>query len=678
MRPIFTVVAICGLFASPIYAKDQDIKFGPPPGWVLTPDPLPVPDNVRGPIFLRQQDVQVHLDRSGQSSFISSMFRLLEPTALQLGNVTLTWNPAAGAPVVHAIKVYRNGVMRDVLATTQFEILRREDQLETAMLDGALTAVLRVPDLRVGDDLEVSYTLRTQDPTLGPDNAGLMYLAATPPPGRYNLRLSWDSQQEPMLRPTSDLSPQMVREAQAIRVSLDNPGPLNPPKSAPPRYNWQRLIEYSDFPTWQSVSGRIAPLFSNAAALPANSPIKHEAAEIAAASSDPMARAAAALKLVQQQVRYVYVGLNGGNLTPAQADVTWQRRYGDCKGKTALLLALLHELGVPAEAVLVSNNGSDDGMDARMPNPFMFDHVLVRAQIAGKVWWLDGTLPHQYHPTSEPVMPYRWVLPLSASGTALEANPWKPATKPDETNLYEIDARGGFEVPAKIRQISIKRGAQALVEYLQFSTVSDSQLESSFRQNLEGSSNWNAVGKVSWRFDSAELASILEISGTGPVDWETGSTQSRSLSLPGGGFSPPDRRQHGNDATSTVPFYTQPGFDCYVTTVRLPTATAEKDWSFNTTFNRVMYGKIYRRSFERRAGAIRMIRANRTVQLEVAPSVAAADNGQLSRFDNSMAWIYYDPASFGRSPASETVPATYDIDWERNPDACLAPQPAGK
>ena len=33
----------------------------------------------------------------------------------------------------------------DVLAKTGFEILRREDQLEAAMLDGMLTAVLRVP-----------------------------------------------------------------------------------------------------------------------------------------------------------------------------------------------------------------------------------------------------------------------------------------------------------------------------------------------------------------------------------------------------------------------------------------------------------------------------------------------------------------------------------------------------
>jgi hypothetical protein len=48
----------------------------------------------------------------------------------------------------------------EVPADTQgLTFLRREDQLEAAMLDGLLTAVLRVPDLRVGDDLEIAYTV---------------------------------------------------------------------------------------------------------------------------------------------------------------------------------------------------------------------------------------------------------------------------------------------------------------------------------------------------------------------------------------------------------------------------------------------------------------------------------------------------------------------------------------
>ncbi|MFK5121493.1 DUF3857 domain-containing protein, partial [Klebsiella pneumoniae] len=75
----------------------------------------------------------------------------------------------------------------DVLASTSFDILRRENQLEAAMLDGVLTAVLRVPDLRVGDELEVDLTVPDSDPTLGADTAGLLTIGQSIAPGRYHL-----------------------------------------------------------------------------------------------------------------------------------------------------------------------------------------------------------------------------------------------------------------------------------------------------------------------------------------------------------------------------------------------------------------------------------------------------------------------------------------------------------
>ncbi|WP_454888254.1 transglutaminase domain-containing protein [Sphingobium herbicidovorans] len=173
---------------------------------------------------------------------------------------------------------------------------------------------------------------------------------------------------------TSDMMTVAEQGANAIDYRFDNPGVLTPPKDAPPRYLWQRVVEYSSSGNWRDISRLFAPLFANASSLSANSSLKPEAARIAAAHVKSLDRAAAALKMVQQDVRYIYVGPNGGNLTPAGADETWQRRYGDCKAKTALLLALLRELGVEAEAVLVNNSGTDDGLDQRLPSPRMFDH----------------------------------------------------------------------------------------------------------------------------------------------------------------------------------------------------------------------------------------------------------------------------------------------------------------
>ena len=60
-------------------------------------------------------------------------------------------------------------------------------------------------------------------------------------------------------------------------------------------------------------------------------------------------RAQAALGLVQDRIRYVALAMGTGGLVPADAATTWSRRFGDCKGKTVLLLAMLRALGVTTE-----------------------------------------------------------------------------------------------------------------------------------------------------------------------------------------------------------------------------------------------------------------------------------------------------------------------------------------
>ena len=172
------------LGASSAGVQPEQVRRGPTPAWVTPSAPLPVPATVSGPVFMRRQDLQVHLSDKGQAQYLGYRLKILQAGALQLGNIAIAWNPAAGAPIVHEIKLFRDSQTIDVLDHASFEILRREDQLEAAMLNGTLTAVLRVPDLRVGDELEVAVTTFASDPMPGHNEAGVLVLAATPSPGR--------------------------------------------------------------------------------------------------------------------------------------------------------------------------------------------------------------------------------------------------------------------------------------------------------------------------------------------------------------------------------------------------------------------------------------------------------------------------------------------------------------
>lgn len=667
MSVCLTVVLAGGI----AHADSTQVQRGPEPNWAVQSELMPVPASAAGAVFMRRQDTEVHLDDKGQLLHNSYRIKILHPNALQLGNLSIAWNPAAGAPVVHVIKIYRDREVIDILRDASFEILRREDQLEAARLDGNLTAVLRIPDLRVGDELEFGVTIRTSDPTLGENDAGLLVLAPEPAPGRFHLRLSWEDGHKPNVKMSQDLVAVAQQSAKALDYRFDNPPAVTPPKNAPPRYLWRRVVEYSSFADWESISRRFAPLFAAASQLNADSPVKREAARIAAAHQPPLDRASAALKLVQQNVRYVYVGLSGGNLTPATAAETWQRRYGDCKGKTVLLLALLRELGIEAQAVLVNNGGSDDGLDERLPSPRMFDHVLVRARIDGKAYWLDGTLPAVVPPGAAPVIPYQWVLPLTEQGSSLERLEWKPAERPDQLALYEIDARAGFGQPARITSTTIKRGIEGLQEDAQFSALTPAQLLSGFRQQAIGDT-WQTIEDVKWRYDEKAQASVLTISGTGTVDWEDDDGGLKSLALPGGGFNPPERRVRAAEQDQNLPYYNKPEYDCRVTTVRLPSTTRLGQWSHKADIDTRMFGRTYYRAFDIRDGALRMVRGARIEQKEIDAGSAQRDNARIASFDNSMAWITYDPKGQNAvSLRAQAVPATYEIDWTADNAPCL-------
>lgn len=672
MRFAIGLAAASLLVAGPAHAQNDKVNRGRAPAWVNPSELLPVPENASGALFVRRQDFLVHLNARGQEQYLGYRMKILHANALQLGNLSLAWNPAAGAPTVHSVKVYRSGEAIDILQNTSFEILRREEQLEAARLDGLLTAVLRIPDLRVGDELEVEVTVPASDPSLGKNDAGVLILAPSPAPGRYHLGLSWENRGRPGLKMSPEMKAAAVERAGGVDFRFDDPATLTPPKDAPARYQLLRTVEYSDFADWSAVSRHFAPFYKKAAQLSTASPIKHEAARIGAAHATPLDRARAALKLVQQDVRYVYVGLNGGNLTPATAEETWQRRYGDCKGKTALLLALLAELDIDAEPVLVNTSGADNGLNERLPSPGLFHHVVVRARIDGKPLWLDGTLPPVAAPTPTPIIPLEWVLPLTVEGHPLQQIEWKPSRTADEISLYEIDARAGFDKPARITTTTIARGIKGLQSQVQFSALAPAQMLTAFRQELVGDT-WQAIDAVQWRYDEKAAASVLTISGTGTVDWEEDGDGEKSLALPGGGFSPPEKRIRPADQDQTLPFYAKPDFSCHVTTVRLPAFTQPRQWSSKASYDTRLFGRNYYRAFELRDGAIRMVRSSRVEQREIDAVTARRDNARIAAFDNSMGWISYNPAGQKMAVGNgQAVPATFELDWTREDAPCTS------
>ena len=199
-------------------------------------------------------------------------------------------------------------------------------------------------------------------------------------------------------------------------------------------------VEVSNAAGWGDIVTTFAGQYAEAAKLAPDSPLKAEAARIRAQSKDPLVQAGLALALVQNQVRYLLLALDGGGYRPMPADTSWARRLGDCKAKTVLLIALLTELGIEARPVLVNSRFGDSLADA-LPRVTAFDHVIVEATIAGKRQWLNGTEAGETRLDRLRPPPFRWGLPLADGVTALEPIPTATLTGPDLRQRLDIDAR---------------------------------------------------------------------------------------------------------------------------------------------------------------------------------------------------------------------------------------------
>lgn len=460
--------ALIGAFlasTAPAWAGDKPL-YQPAPGWVVPaamPDPAKQTDSSPALVVYDQQQ---RVSGGLVWAYVERATRAISPqTLMEMGTVQLAWQPDSGDLIVHRAEILRGTERIDLVAQGQkFEVLRREEQLEQLMVNGTLTATLAVEGLRVGDILRVAYSTTDRDKTLkGNAQTGISLIAAPVRAGFARARLSWPEGEKLVWRYHAEgAQPKPIRRGgfEEIEVALPLAKPAELPADAPIRFRKLWMIEATSFADWQAVSRTMAPLYATNGLITADSALAAEVAKIAAKSADPRTRAALALRLVQDEVRYFYRGLDGGHYTPQTPADTWSRRYGDCKAKTLLLMALLKQLGIESEAVLV-NSSQGDVVPIRLPSAGAFDHVVVRATIGGKPIWLDGTGAGARLADLDDVPPFRNVLPLRDQGAPIEVLPMRIPARPTMDTLIEFDQRAGVNLPAPVKLTFVLRGQMA-------------------------------------------------------------------------------------------------------------------------------------------------------------------------------------------------------------------------
>ena len=471
-------------------------------------------------------DMQQRIENGRLWSYIDQATRIASPEMLaQATTLAFPWAPDKGDLVIHELSIQRGAERIDVLAKGQkFTVLRREQSLEQRELTGVLTATMAVEGLQVGDILRLRASTTNKDDALGGRVQDVVPVLAAPVPVAVaHVRISWPTDAAPRWKLHAEgIKAVTARSGAYTELTLNLPAPKQPeiPADAPTRFRHPAILEVATFADWADVSKTFAPLYATDGTIAPGSPLQAEVDAIMKADASTSGRAERALELVQNKVRYLAVGMNGGNYVPQKPARTWEVRYGDCKAKTVLLLALLHAMKIEAEPVL-AHVGLGDFVADRLPSAAAFNHVFVKATIDGETIWLDGTRFGSRMADLHDTPGVGYVLPVRAAG----ATPLKIETHANARPLIDLtvdaDESVSTDIPSAFEATAIVQGQPAAYLTLAKGQLGAKEQREAVAQFLQGFIGEGQFSDASITPDTVTGAVTLKARGVTTTVWTT-------------------------------------------------------------------------------------------------------------------------------------------------------------
>ncbi|HEX8697279.1 MAG TPA: DUF3857 domain-containing protein, partial [Myxococcaceae bacterium] len=308
----------------------------------------------------------------------------------EASNVSVDFDPTYERLTLHGVWRIRNGDRQDVLRPAEVKVIQQETELQLQLYNGTLSVVSFLRDVRVGDTIEVAYTLEGANPVFAGRFADMVEAGFSVPVVHWSYRLLWPEKRPLFIREHGKVEAshteflrQGVRE---LTWERQNTAPIVRDDRVPawyPAYPWLQISEYE---TWGEVARWASTLFQ----VPTRSKEMEEQVQLFAKEPTPEKRFLAALRFVQDEVRYLGIEMGPNSHQPHPPHEVFARRFGDCKDKSLLLVTLLQGLGIQARPALV-NTYLKHGLDSWHPTWRAFDHAIVRATVDGREYWVDPT-----------------------------------------------------------------------------------------------------------------------------------------------------------------------------------------------------------------------------------------------------------------------------------------------
>ena len=371
---MITIVVLSALTATVVRAEDTMSARFPDADSVVLDDVEAVTYNADG-TYVSEEDerVQILTERGRRSRSV----------------ISLDYNARYGkAEIVSVSIIDANGVERAVDVSGTMKDATDNSSTESNIydpLDRKITCT--VPGLAVGDTLRVRTRRSTFQSRVKDAFADIYLLEWTSPILRCEVKVSAPAERplakseirHPLGNVTSSVTTNDAGRILYTWCCTNSPQAF-PEPDMPPLYNEIQNLRVSTSESWEAISSWYWNLCApHLAATNAALVAKVEELRRENASGDLLR---AIYTWVAQNVRYM--GLTMEDTSPGYAphdvNITFDNRYGVCRDKAALLVAMLRLAGFEAYPVLIQVGAK---MDPEVPLPF-FNHAIVAVATGGE------------------------------------------------------------------------------------------------------------------------------------------------------------------------------------------------------------------------------------------------------------------------------------------------------
>lgn len=306
---------------------------------------------------------------------------------------------------------------------------------------------ITVPGLRPGDVLEYHMIWNIATP-LAPNQFWLEHYFVTKTlivlddqltvniPATSKVKLKTEAGFEPTIKEETDrriyvwkhsnLKPDSEAEKEKEQSDEDN-APAEEPEEIRPH------VQLTTFQSWEEVGQWYANLQKDRVV--PDEKVKVKAEEVIRGLQTEKDKARALYEYVAKNFRYVSLSLGQGRYQPHLAADIMVNQYGDCKDKHTLLAAMLASTGMRAYPVLMNSSRK---LDADIPSPGQFDHVITAIPLGNETLWADTTAEVAPVGLLSPVLRNKKALMIPTAGPAhLETTPATPPFLSTETLSIE-------------------------------------------------------------------------------------------------------------------------------------------------------------------------------------------------------------------------------------------------